>query len=83
MARTPFPVPFGWYQVCWPDELEPGGVAPLYLFGRDLVLWRDTEAGYSVSRYDHGLPVTEYGAELLARSLKSEMNSTGMSSPVG
>lgn len=45
MARTPFPVPVGWYQVCWPDELELGGVLPLYCFGRDLVLWRDTEDG--------------------------------------
>ena len=45
MARTPFPVPFGWYQVCWPEDLEPGGVAPLYDFDRDLVLWRDTDAG--------------------------------------
>lgn len=43
MARTPFPVPFGWYQVCWPDELEPGGVMPLYYFERDLVLWRDAD----------------------------------------
>ncbi|MEZ5323240.1 MAG: Rieske 2Fe-2S domain-containing protein [Microthrixaceae bacterium] len=43
MARTPFPVPFGWYQICWPDELEPGGVLPLYYFDRDLVLWRDTD----------------------------------------
>ncbi len=45
MARTPFPVPFGWYQVGWPDELEPGGVAPLFFFERDLVLWRDVEDG--------------------------------------
>ncbi|HNI34560.1 MAG TPA: Rieske 2Fe-2S domain-containing protein [Microthrixaceae bacterium] len=45
MGRTPFPVPFGWYQICWPDELEPGGVLPLYYFGRDLVLWRDSEDG--------------------------------------
>lgn len=29
--------------------------------------WRDTDAGYSVSRYDNGLPVTEYGAELLGQ----------------
>ncbi len=45
MARTPFPVPYGWYQVCWPDELEPGGVIPVYMFDRDLVLWRDTDTG--------------------------------------
>ncbi|WP_213601553.1 hypothetical protein [Pseudoxanthomonas japonensis] len=29
--------------------------------------WRRTDAGYSVSRYDNGLPVTEYGAELLGQ----------------
>lgn len=45
MSRTPFPVPFGWYQICWLDELEPGGVIPLYYFGRDLVLWRDVDKG--------------------------------------
>jgi hypothetical protein len=27
--------------------------------------WRNTSAGYSISRYDTGRPVTEYGAELL------------------
>ena len=47
MGRTPFPVPFGWFQICWLDELEPGGVLPLYYFERDLVLWRDsTDGGY-------------------------------------
>ncbi len=29
--------------------------------------WRRTDAGYSVSRYDNGLPVTEYGAEVLGQ----------------
>ncbi|MGW8127863.1 MAG: hypothetical protein ACWGG5_06015 [Stenotrophomonas sp.] len=29
--------------------------------------WRQTDAGYSVSRYDTGLPVTEYGAEMLGQ----------------
>ncbi|MGB2756298.1 MAG: Rieske 2Fe-2S domain-containing protein [Acidimicrobiia bacterium] len=46
MSRTPFPVPFGWYQVAWPTDLEPGGVKPLYYFERDLVLWRDVEGEY-------------------------------------
>lgn len=41
MSRYPFPIPFGWYQVAYPDDLEPGGVQPLYYFDRDLVLWRD------------------------------------------
>lgn len=43
MSRFPFPVPFGWFQVGWPQDLAPGDVKPLYYFGRDLVLWRDTE----------------------------------------
>ncbi len=46
MARTPFPVPYGWFQVGWPDELEIGGVLPLYFFERDLVLWRDEDSTY-------------------------------------
>jgi 3-ketosteroid 9alpha-monooxygenase subunit A len=46
MSRTPFPVPMGWYQICWPDELEPGEVRPLYYFEQDLVLWRDDEGAY-------------------------------------
>ncbi len=44
MSRFPFPMPFGWFQVAYPDELGPGDVRPLRYFGRDLVLWRD-EAG--------------------------------------
>lgn len=29
--------------------------------------WRNTSAGYSISRYDTGRPVSEYGAELLGQ----------------
>jgi len=39
--RSPFPIPFGWFQVAWADELKPGQVEPLQYFGRHLVLWRD------------------------------------------
>jgi len=45
MRDVPFPIPFGWFQVCWPDDVKPGDVKPLYYFGRDLVVWRDTEGG--------------------------------------
>ncbi|MGZ8734159.1 MAG: Rieske 2Fe-2S domain-containing protein [Acidimicrobiia bacterium] len=41
MARFPFPIPYSWYQVAAPEDLEPGGVTALKYFGRDLVLWRD------------------------------------------
>ena len=38
--RFPFPVPNGWFIVSRSDELDPGQVKALYLFGRDLVLYR-------------------------------------------
>ncbi len=41
MLRSPFPVPFGWFQIGWPHDIEVGGVRPLSYFGRHLVLWRD------------------------------------------
>jgi 3-ketosteroid 9alpha-monooxygenase subunit A len=42
--RFPFPIPFGWFQVAFPEDLAPGDVTALRYWGRDLVLWRD-EAG--------------------------------------
>ena len=41
MSRYPFPVPFGWFQVAWADQVQPGEVMPRYYFARHLVLWRD------------------------------------------
>ncbi len=43
MKRSPFPIPFGWYQLGWPDDVAVGEVKPTYAFGRHLVLWRDEE----------------------------------------
>ena len=34
------PFPFGWYAVCYTDELQIGEVKPLRYLARDLVLWR-------------------------------------------
>jgi len=42
--RFPFPLPTGWFQVAYSDELKPGDVVPLRYFERDLVLFR-TESG--------------------------------------
>ncbi|MGH9187702.1 MAG: Rieske 2Fe-2S domain-containing protein, partial [Acidimicrobiales bacterium] len=42
--RYPFPIPFGWFAVGYPDEFPTGQPKPLYYFGRHLVVWRD-EAG--------------------------------------
>jgi 3-ketosteroid 9alpha-monooxygenase subunit A len=39
--RSPFPIPFGWFQVGWAADLKPGDVTPLEYFGRHLALWRD------------------------------------------
>lgn len=39
--RSPFPIPFGWFQVGWSDELKPGEVRPIEYFDRHLALWRD------------------------------------------
>lgn len=48
MSRFPFPMPFGWFQIGYENDLEPGGVKPLRYFGRDLVLWRDEAGDYHV-----------------------------------
>jgi 3-ketosteroid 9alpha-monooxygenase subunit A len=38
--RFPFPLPNGWYQVAYADELPVGEVRTLHYFGRDLVAFR-------------------------------------------
>ena len=39
--RSPFPIPFGWFTVGWPDDVKPGETKDLEYFGKHLVLWRD------------------------------------------
>ena len=43
MKRSPFPVPFGWFQLGWPSDVAVGETKPLFAFDRHLVLWRDDE----------------------------------------
>jgi len=38
------PIPNGWFQVAFSDDIKPGEVKPLKYFGKDLVIFR-TEAG--------------------------------------
>ena len=45
MSRSPFPVPFGWFQIGWIADVAPGDVIPLHYFDRHLVLWRDEQGG--------------------------------------
>jgi 3-ketosteroid 9alpha-monooxygenase subunit A len=41
-VRTyPMPMPFGWFQVAWSDEVASGTATPLFFFDRHLVAWRD------------------------------------------
>ena len=44
--RFPFPIPYGWFQVAYPEDLQPGEVTPLKYWARDLVLWRDHEGAF-------------------------------------
>ncbi|HKY65593.1 MAG TPA: Rieske 2Fe-2S domain-containing protein [Acidimicrobiales bacterium] len=39
--RYPFPVPFGWFCVGYPEDFPAGAPKPLYYFARHLVAWRD------------------------------------------
>lgn len=41
MRDYPMPMPFGWFQVAWCDEIPAGGAKPLFFFDRHLVAWRD------------------------------------------
>jgi nitrite reductase/ring-hydroxylating ferredoxin subunit len=41
MRTYPMPMPFGWFQVAWSDEVETGRSIPLTAFGRHLAAWRD------------------------------------------
>ncbi len=47
--RYPFPAyANGWFRVAYSKDLEVGQVLPLYLLGRDLVLYRDESGGAQV-----------------------------------
>lgn len=43
MSRYPFPLPYGWFQVCEPDEVPVKASRALYYFDRHLVAWRDED----------------------------------------
>lgn len=40
MRSYPMPMPYGWFQVAWSDEVPAGESRPLKYFGRHLVAWR-------------------------------------------
>ena len=39
--RFPFPVPFGWFCIGYPEEFPAGEPKAVYYFDRHLVAWRD------------------------------------------
>ena len=41
LERAPFPVPFGWFCVGYPEEFPVGEPKAIYYFDRHLVAWRD------------------------------------------
>ena len=41
LARSPFPVPFGWFCVGYPEDFPTGEPKALFYFDRHLVAWRD------------------------------------------
>ena len=47
-GRSPFPIPFGWFQVGWPSDVAVGETKAVRYFGRHLVWWRDAEGAAHV-----------------------------------
>lgn len=43
MSRYPFPIPFGWFQVAYPEDVPVKASKALFAFDRHLVAWRDEE----------------------------------------
>jgi nitrite reductase/ring-hydroxylating ferredoxin subunit len=41
LARAPFPVPFGWFSVGYPEDFPRGEPKAIFYFDRHLVAWRD------------------------------------------
>jgi phenylpropionate dioxygenase-like ring-hydroxylating dioxygenase large terminal subunit len=46
--RYPFPLPFGWFCLGYPEDFPTGEARPLYYWGRHLVGWRDEDGGVHV-----------------------------------
>ena len=51
LERNPYytSFPYGWYGMCWSDELAAGDVRALHYFDRELVLWRDAAGAAHVA----------------------------------
>lgn len=47
--RSPFPIPYGWFQVGWPDDVAVGQVIPLQYVGMHLAMWRDEDGAVHIN----------------------------------
>jgi hypothetical protein len=41
LERSPFPVPFGWFGIGYPEDFPAGQPKAIFYFDRHLVAWRD------------------------------------------
>ena len=65
MARYPHPIPFGWFQVCWPDEVPTDGAYVSHNLGTTLTARRRGE-GFTVTDGDgHRWPTMVRNGALL------------------
>jgi len=46
--RSPFPIPFGWFAIGYPEDIPHGAAKALYYFDRHLVAWRDAAGALHV-----------------------------------
>ena len=42
------PIPYGWFAICYSDELQAGQVKPLNYFDQELVVWRGDDGNARV-----------------------------------
>lgn len=54
--RFPLPIPNGWFQVAYADEIAKGSALPLHYFGKDLMLSRSLRGGVSLIESGGGAP---------------------------
>jgi nitrite reductase/ring-hydroxylating ferredoxin subunit len=71
-GEYPFPIPSGWFRVGFREELEPGRIDPLRLFGEELVRVVDAEGGVALfgAHCPHLGAHLGYGGRVEGRSIR-------------
>ncbi|AGH48458.1 MULTISPECIES: aromatic ring-hydroxylating oxygenase subunit alpha [Sphingomonadales] len=72
LERCPFPIPLGWFAVALSEELKPGGIANIHVFGREWVLFRgeDGKAGLADPYCPHLGAHMGHGGEVVGNNLR-------------